>query len=318
MRILSFDQLARLTYFSANKTVARRRLRRLRDQGWIEVWERPVAGGGAPRYAHPTRRALLWGDAVTTAATEGTILGPLVQLMTPPTPRQPWKLEDGVLPLFLAHTEEANDVLIAWLRRSGERVLWLSSWDCPFPEHIEWRPMPQPDYVLVLERGGAPQLIFGEHDRGTEGGEVVARKFRTYRTWMETPEIAQRIFGFAAFHVFVTVSGERAARRIGQLAQLARKEGVERFTHFMLAAPDAVPLLPPLTPPTMDFTHCRLCQTRVPLSAEVCPSCGAPTHQLARDELTAELSSPPIEYAAEFDAPEIEEPPSEPPQHPSP
>jgi hypothetical protein len=315
MRVLSFDQLARLTYFNANKTVARRRLRRLRDQGWIEVWERPVAGGGAPRYAHPTRRALLWGDAVTKVATEGTVLGPLVRLMTPPTPRQPWKLAPGVLPLFLPHTEEANDVLIAWLRKSGERVLWLSSWDCPFPEHIEWRPMPQPDYVLVLEHDGVPQLVFGEHDRGTEGREVVAQKFRTYRTWMETPEITHRVFGFAAFQVFVTVSGERAARRKEQLEQLARDEGVDAFTTFMLSGPDAVPVLPITNLIPMDFTHCRLCQTRVPLSAEVCPSCGAPTHQLAREHLTAELSSPPIEYAAEFDNPEIEIPPSEPPSH---
>jgi hypothetical protein len=59
MRVLSFDQLARLTYFNANKTVARRRLRRLRDRGWIDVWQRPVAQGGAPRYAYPTKRALL-------------------------------------------------------------------------------------------------------------------------------------------------------------------------------------------------------------------------------------------------------------------
>ena len=86
----------------------------------------------------------------------------------------------------------------------------------------------------------------------------------------------------------------------------------------MLAAPDAVPALPPLTRATMDFTHCRLCQNRVPLNAEVCPTCGAPTHQLARDDLTAELSPPSIEYAAEFDAPEIEptsKPPSD-PRHP--
>jgi ribosomal protein L40E len=218
--------------------------------------------------------------------------------------------------MFLTHTEETNDILIAWLRRSGERVLWLSSWDCPFPEHVEWHAMPQPDYVLVLERGGVPHLVFGEHDRGTEGREVVARKFRTYRTWIETPEIAHRTFGFAAFHVFVTVSGERAERRIDQLAQLAREEGVESFTRFMLTGPDAVPTLPALTPATMDFTHCRLCQTRVPLSAEACPSCGAPTHQLAREDLTAELSPPPIEYAAEANALEIEQPASEPPGRP--
>jgi hypothetical protein len=43
---------------------------------------------------------------------------------------------------------------------------------------------------------------------------VVARKFRTYRTWIEMPEIARQTFGFAAFHVVVTVSGERAERRI--------------------------------------------------------------------------------------------------------
>jgi hypothetical protein len=239
--------------------------------------------------------------------------------MTPATPRQPWKFEAGIIPMFLAHTEEANDVLIAWLRRSGERVLWASSWDCPFPEHIEWRTMPQPDYVLVLERDdGAAHLVFGEHDRGTETREVVARKFRAYRTWIETPEIAERTFGFPTFHVVVTVSGERAERRINQLTQLAREEGVERFTRFTLAAPDGVPTLPILPPTTMDFTHCRLCQTRVPLSAEVCPACGAPTHQLARDDLTADLSPPPIEYAAEFDTPDVDELPSTPPLHPPP
>ncbi|HEX3069268.1 MAG TPA: replication-relaxation family protein [Thermoanaerobaculia bacterium] len=306
MRVLSFDQLARLTYFNANKTVARRRLRRLRDRGWIDIWERPVAQGGAPRYAIPTKRALVWGQAVTSSATEGTVLDQLAKLMTPATPRQPWRLEAGVIPMFLAHTEEANDVLIAWLRRSGERLLWASSWDCPFPEHIEWRTMPQPDYVLVLERDGAGHLVFGEHDRGTEAREVVARKFRVYRTWIETPDVAERTFGFRSFHVFVTVSGERAQRRLDQLARLARDEGVDSFTTFILFDPDASPALPSLTPSPMDFTHCRLCQTRVPLSAEVCPSCGAPTHQLARDELTAEATPPPIEYAAEINAPNIE------------
>ena len=318
MRVLSFDQLARLTYFNANKTVARRRLRRLRDRGWVDVWERPVAQGGAPRYAYPTKRALLWGHGVTSSATEGTVLDRLVQLMTPATPRQPWKLEAGIIPMFLAHTEEANDMLIAWLRRSGERVLWASSWDCPFPEHIEWRTMPQPDYVLVLERDGAAHLIFGEHDRGTEAREVVARKFRVYRTWIETPEVAERTFGFRSFRVFVTVSGERAPRRLDQLARLARDEGVDSFTTFMLADPDATPVLKPLTPAMMDFTHCRLCQTRVPLSAEVCPSCGAPTHQLARDELTAEASPPPIEYASDINAPDIQMDISQPPAPPPP
>ena len=45
---------------------------------------------------------------------------------------------------------------------------------------------------------------------------------------------------------------------------------------------------------------------------ETCLSCGAPTHQLAREDLTAELSPPPIDYAAEVDAPEIELATSEP------
>jgi hypothetical protein len=318
MRVLSYDQLSRLTYYAGNKTVARRRLRRLQERGWIHTWDRPTARGGAPRYAYPSRKALAWGHAVMLASTEGTALDPLVRLMVPATPRQPWKFEPGVMPLFLAHTEETNEALIAWLRRSGERVLWASSWDCPFPEHVEWRTMPQPDYVLVLEREGSAHLVFGEHDRGTEGREIVARKLRAYRTWMETPDILARTIGFRSFHVFVTVSGERAARRLDQLTQLARDEGVDAFTTLMLAAPAAVPALPPSHPATMDFTHCRLCQTRVPLTAEVCPSCGAPTHQLAREDLTAELSPPPIDYAAEIDAPKVEGNPSEPPLPPPP
>jgi len=316
MRVLSYDQLSRLTYHSGNKTVARRRLRRLQERGWIHTWDKPTAKGGAPRFAYPSRKALAWGHMVMLASTEGTALDLLVRQMVPSTPRQPWKFEPGVTPLFLAHTEETNEALIAWFRRSGERVLWASSWDCPFPEHVEWRTMPQPDYVLVVERDGVPHLIFGEHDRGTEGREVVARKLRVYRTWIETPDILTRTIGFRTFQLFVSVSGERAPRRLDQLTRLTREEGADMFTTLMLSAPDAVPALPPPTLATMDFTHCRLCQTRVPLSAEVCPSCGAPTHQLAREDLTAELSPPPIEYAAEADAPEIELPPSEPPLYP--
>ncbi|HEX8153833.1 MAG TPA: replication-relaxation family protein [Thermoanaerobaculia bacterium] len=241
MRVLSYGQLARLTYFNADKTVARRRLRRLHERGWVELWDRPVAFGGTPRYAYPSRRALAWGHAVMDKAVTGSPLEPLVRLMTPATPRQPWKFQPGVIPLFLGHTEEANDVLIAWMRKSGERVLWASSWDCPFPEHIEWRTMPQPDYVLVLQRDGLPHLLFGEHDRGTETREVVARKFRVYRTWIDTPEIMERTFGFRSFHVVVTVSGERAQRRLQHLVQLAHDEGVDGFTTLMLAGPDVAP-----------------------------------------------------------------------------
>lgn len=316
MRVLSYDQLSRLTYFTGNKTVARRRLRRLHALGWIHTWDRPTRRGASPRYAYPTRKALAWGDAVMRASTDGTALGPLVKLMLPATPRQPWKFEPGTSPLFLAHTEEANEALIGWFRRSTERVLWASSWDCPFPEHVEWRTMPQPDYVLVLDRDGVPHLVFGEHDRGTEGREVVARKLRVYRTWFETPDILARTIGFRSFQLFITVAGERAPRRLEHLTQLVRDEGAEAFTTLMLAGRDAVAVLPSFTPRRMDFAHCSFCQSRVPLDAEVCPSCGAPTHQIAREELTAEASAPPVAYAAEIDAPEVQDPPSSPPQPP--
>jgi ribosomal protein L40E len=318
MRVLSYEQLARLTYYGAQKTVARRRLRRLHERGWVELWDRPVAFGGTPRYAYPSRRALAWGQAVMDNAFAGSPLEALVRLMTPSTPRQPWKFQPGVIPLFLAHTEEANDVLIAWIRKSGERVLWASSWDCPFPEHIEWRAMPQPDYVLALQRPGWPCLVFGEHDRGTETREVVARKFRVYRTWMDTPDIMERTFGFRSFQLVVTVGGERAERRLRQLVQLAQDEGVAAFTTALLLSRDLVPNLQPLTAATMDFTLCARCHARVPLSAEACSSCGMPTHQLAAQDLTAEVFPPPIAYPAETAVPEVEEPPSAPPRHPPP
>jgi hypothetical protein len=318
MRVLSYDQLSRLTYYSGNKTVARRRLRRLHERGWIHTWDKPTARGGAPRYAYPSRKALAWAHDLMLASTEGTALGPLVRLMVPSTPRQPWKFEPGIMPLFLAHTEEANDLLIAWCRRSGERVLWASSWDCPFPEHVEWRTMPQPDYVLVLDRDGRAQLVFGEHDRGTEGREVVAQKLRVYRTWIETPEILARTIAFPTFHVVLSVSGDRPERRLDLLTRLVRDEGAERFTSLMLAHPDAVPALPSLTPFPMDFTHCTFCQTRLPLHAAACPSCGTPTHELARADLTIEQSPARVEYAAEVEAPTVEMPPSEPPPQPPP
>jgi len=233
MRALSYEQLARVTYHGVHKTVARRRLRKLRATGWVHVWDKPVAAGSGPRYAYPTQQAFTWGHERLHGILE-TPIGRLVGHMLPSTPRQPWDFKAGVTPTFLAHTHEVNDLVIAWLRATSSEVVWASSWDVPFPEHIAWRQMPQPDYVLVLRREGRLHLVFGEHDRSTEPVRELARKLGVYRAWHETPSVLAETLGFSSFMLLLTVTGEAPMRRLVRLAQTARESGASAFTRLSL------------------------------------------------------------------------------------
>src|SRR6266545_1576431 len=58
LRLLTYDQLHRLMFPSADKSIARRRIRSLARAGWLTTWEASSRHGGHTRYAHPTVAAI--------------------------------------------------------------------------------------------------------------------------------------------------------------------------------------------------------------------------------------------------------------------
>jgi len=206
LRLLSYDQLRRLVFPSQDGSVLRRRGLLLEKEGWLRRWDAPLARGGRLRYVHPTPKALRWGLDSLAAGTEAEPWAPLVRLMLPRSGRKPLTLGDGTIPKWLPHQREVNHLVTSIATSPGRRVLWASSWDCPFPSRAGMFTLPQPDYVLVEERDGVPQLIFGEHDRGTEPVErFIARKVELYAALATFPEACEKYFGLRTFEVHVSV-----------------------------------------------------------------------------------------------------------------
>jgi hypothetical protein len=157
--------------------------------------------------------------------------------MLPRSGRKPLTLDDGTIPKWLPHQREVNHLVTSIATSRGRRVLWASSWDCPFPSRAGMFTLPQPDYVLVEERDGAPHLIFGEHDRGTEPVErFIARKVELYAALASFPEACQKYFGLRSFEVHVSVIDTRTKapfERLWLLQAAANKSatpGIFRFT----------------------------------------------------------------------------------------
>jgi hypothetical protein len=237
LRLLSYDQLRRLVFPSKDGSVLRRRGLLLEKDGWLQSWDAPVAHGGRIRYVHPTRRALRWAIDSLAARTKGEPWAPLVRLMLPRSGRKPLMLGDGTIPKWLPHQREVNHLVTSIATSQTRRVLWASSWDCPLPSRAGMFTLPQPDYVLIEEREGAPQLIFGEHDRATEPVErFIARKVELYAALARFPEACQQHFGLRSFQVHVSVIDtlKRAPierlRALHAAAGMSAAPGLFRFT----------------------------------------------------------------------------------------
>ena len=96
--------------------------------------------------------------------------------------------------------------------------------------------LPQPDYVLIQETGGAPQLIFGEHDRGSDR-KFAERKVALYRALAQFPEACEQFFGFRTFSVQETVIDavrQRPIARMRELMRLTREGGATNLFRFTL------------------------------------------------------------------------------------
>ncbi|HEX6641909.1 MAG TPA: replication-relaxation family protein [Thermoanaerobaculia bacterium] len=230
LRILSYAQLRRITFAGVHATVARRRIRSLASAGWLTTVELPQRHGGHERYAHPSKRAISAMLAELGAAADADAFAPLVQMMLPRSGRKPLELNADAPPKWLAHQREINH-LLATMLTSSRRILWASSWDCPFPSRQAMFTLPQPDYVVIEEVDGVPRLIFGEHDRGSDK-EFAERKVALYAALAQFPEACEQFFGFRSFSVQVTVVDavrQRPIARMRELMRLTRATGLFRF-----------------------------------------------------------------------------------------
>jgi hypothetical protein len=236
LRIASIQQLAQAAFSSVSIVVARRRLRALQHDGWIRVWDRPVASGGAPRYVYPTAKALGWAYPRLIELTRGTAAEQLVRLMIPDSAKRLTQLESGSEPQWFAHQDEINRLVLSRLRVAGHKLLWASSWDCPFPDQLNGLKAPQPDYVLVtLPDGRPPLLTFGEHDRATE---PMTRWLEKLAAYAAAREMSEELFGHAEFTIEVTVTDplrRSPHRRVREILDAVRASECHRFVHVTLA-----------------------------------------------------------------------------------
>jgi hypothetical protein len=235
LRLASMKQMAGLAYRSASLVVARRRLRRLREDGWITFWDLPTTRGAAIRYGIPTPRALRWANDVIASTYDDGPAATLMHRMLPVRPRRLSDLQSGKIPDWFPHQNEINMLLIALARAEKERLAWFSSWDCPFPDKLNGLKAPQPDYVLLRPQAVSVAVTFGEHDRATESGPVWPEKLAAYAV---AKELAREWLGIESFTVDVTVldfSSGNPINRLRRLVELAREAGTHTFMRFALA-----------------------------------------------------------------------------------
>lgn len=237
-RLLSYTQLHQLVFPQKHRTAAGRRIRTLEARGWLRTWEERVAVGGHPRYALPTKKALLWGRRMLLDATAATPLATLAATMLRDPSPVPLELEEGIIPKQLAHQRETNDILLA-LRTTGLSIAWASSWHRPFPNEREHLSLPQPDAVVVIGN----RLLFIEHDRGHETLDAFrAAKAERYAALHAHTDLLATLTGFHTFEVLVTINASAPLERLRALQGVVRATygaSMFRFTLYpwLLEAP---------------------------------------------------------------------------------
>ncbi len=220
LRLLTYAQLRTACYPNTHASVTRRRMAQLVRAGAIAVWESPTRTGGHTRYALPTPVTRATELDALTHETALQPVQPLVRLMLPQTGRRALRLDTGTTaPNWLAHQAEVNALVLRM--RDVMPLLWVSSWDCPFPQRVASFELPQPDYVLVEDHADGPRLVFGEHDRGSEPiARFIERKAFLYSALAAFPEACAHHFGVSAFTVRVTVTDPVHRAPLRRLADL--------------------------------------------------------------------------------------------------
>jgi len=261
-RLLSFAQVHRLRFAERHASLTRRRLRALRDQGWLVFRDGVRTRGRGVRFALPTARTLAAVLPRLTCTTAQTPYGGLVTAMLPRKSTRPLAFPDSTSPKWLPHQIEVNH-LLARIATSSRAIRWASSWDAPFASDAGIA-LPQPDYVLVEDVGNTMRVVFGEHDRGTEPIErFIARKIELYTDLAAFPEITGAWFGNIPFVVHVTVidvphqAPLRRLRALLEAAALSRHPDLFRFTlgGWLFAHPDEPVFFTTAHAPATDAMH---------------------------------------------------------------
>jgi hypothetical protein len=236
LRVLAYGQAGRLFFPGRHASIVTRRARALVRAGWLRRVRPRVERGGAPSYLLPSARGLAASLDLFLAETDATALSFLVRRMVPPRPRKPLALTETS---SLAHQREVNELLASYACAPELHVLWASSWERPFGRGVDAALLPQPDYVLVIERAGAPVLIFGEHDRGHESlAHFRATKAERYAPFALLPDAAAASFGIPTVEVWITVTdpvAQKPRRRLRHLADVILVSGAAPITRFALA-----------------------------------------------------------------------------------
>ncbi|MFA6954868.1 MAG: replication-relaxation family protein [Thermoanaerobaculia bacterium] len=219
------SELHAAIFTSRHPSVISRSLKRLRRCGWITTWDEPSPGGGGNRrWAVPTARSLRWTSATLRASCAGQSWERVADLMLPGSRNHELKFTRGRTPPFLMHQRDVNRLCLSFRATLEKRLLWFSAFDRPFPNRVNGIAMPQPDFVLVVAGDRGPELVFGEHDRGSESlAHFREAKVERYAELASLPSFCRDILGFATFRVLVTVMdpfNRRPHDRIAMLGEL--------------------------------------------------------------------------------------------------
>ncbi len=230
LRVMAYEDMRGLLFRHQHDAQVRKAVLRLARSGWVTRWSVPVARVGRLGHVHPTARALRATLPRLVAATSGEPWAPLIRLMVPRT-RDP--LDLGPLrPKWFAHQREVNRIATTILRT--RHALWMSTWDAPFPPAaLGGIAFPQPDYVAVFATDHGPELIFGEHDRGSE--PLDRFRDRKLRAYARLAARAGTLLGVPTFRVRVTVSEDApggAPQRLARLRNEVRAFGAADVYEF--------------------------------------------------------------------------------------
>lgn len=249
MRLLSSSQLRALVFPGRDRSRVSRRVSILVREGWVSTWEERLVIGGRPRYVLPTRRGLAWALQRLRDEADGYAHARLLSTMLASDRHLPIPLVPWTAPAFLPHLREVNDLLTALQTCSPLFVRWASSWIRPLPNRAFGLRLPQPDSIVIRSTlEGPPELLLGEHDRGTEGWRDLAAKLARYLALAQRPALLRELTGFDAFRLVVTVSAKDAAAtaaRVDVVRRLAREGFIDRYTRVfplgdILTSPEAL------------------------------------------------------------------------------
>jgi Replication-relaxation len=225
-KYLSASQVQRYMMERRSITGARRALRRLESEGWVVAWEAWVASGGHTKYYLPRRRALAWALQRHQEAAARTPLERIATSLTPTTRRKPVQFAPRTMPLFFEHQCATNDIVLAFKQAGGNEVVWATAWDRPLPKRIGSFSPPQPDAILVLQRGDTRSLLFIETDRASEHAPAFQRSKSRYGGLKLRPNVLTDLFGIVPFHVLIVArcaDEPKTTRRMADLARAARR-----------------------------------------------------------------------------------------------